>query len=175
MTNFRTSQRGVNLIELLTGISIVSISLSLGVPSFENMRQSSDRASALIELVAAVRLARGEAALRGTSVSICPSPDGVNCTITRSWSSGWIVFRDEDEDRIIEDQAQVLRVVRFQHPRFTITADMALGSGITFGTFGFSTPAAGQFAYRDDSAERTIALNYIGRLHVTDTGPGPSS
>ena len=175
MLRSRTSQLGVNLIELLIGISIVSISLAMGVPTFQGARETSDRAAAVIELVASVRLARSEAALRGTSVSMCPSSDGVACTQGTDWSRGWIVFRDDDEDRSIEDQTQVLRVTRFENSRFTITADTAIGSGVTFGTFGFSTPTAGVFTYRDDHAARSIALTYVGRLEVTEAALDASS
>jgi type IV fimbrial biogenesis protein FimT len=175
MTSTRRTQSGINLVELLVGISIVCISLLLGVPTFQNMRIASDRAAALIELVSAVRLARSEAALRGTAVSLCRSIDGANCADGEDWSIGWIVFHDEDQDGVIEDQAQVIRVARFPNARFTITADSSLRGGITFGTFGFSTPAAGNFAYRDERAARTFSLTYVGRLHITEETTEPST
>lgn len=162
-------QQGINLVELVVAMSIAAISLTLGVPAFESLRINADRSSAIIELVAAARLARSEAALRGTAVSLCPSTNGTSCSGGSDWSSGWIVFRDEDEGLSIDAQNEILKVVRFDNPRFTITADDAIGAGITFGHFGFSRPSFGTLDYSDSHASRTLELSYIGRLHVTET------
>jgi type IV fimbrial biogenesis protein FimT len=175
MINSRRSQRGVNLVEILVTICILTISLTMGIPAFQTMKLNADRSSALIELIAAVRLARSEAALRGTPVSVCASTDGRACSAAADWSSGWLVFRDADEDLTVEDQAQVLKAVRFEHTDFTITADDNVGGGITFGVFGFSSPTAGSLTYRDQQASRRLALTYVGRLHVTEAAAEPAS
>ncbi|MCG6940547.1 MAG: GspH/FimT family pseudopilin [Thiohalocapsa sp.] len=167
----RSSQKGINIVELLIVICILAISLTLGIPGFQALKLRSDRSAALIELVSAVRLARSEAALRGTPVSICASTDGARCSAADDWSGGWLVFQDPDQNLVVESAAQVIRVVRFEHVRFTLTADQDIDGGITFGTFGFSRPTAGAFSYADAFETRDIALTYLGRLYVTDTEP----
>ena len=174
MQSTRTRQLGINLVELLVTISIATLSLTVGVPAFEGLRIRSDRTSAIIELVSAARLARSEAALRGIPVSLCPSTDGSSCSGEDDWSNGWIVFHDQDRDLTIDDQTEVLKVVRFEHPLFVIAADDRIGAGITFGLFGFADPASGAFAYSDAQAARTLQLTYIGRLNVIEPAPESS-
>jgi type IV fimbrial biogenesis protein FimT len=168
MSASRRTQAGINIVELMIVICILGLSLGLGVPSFQSLKIRSDRSSALIELVSAVTLARSEAAMRGTPISVCASSDGSSCSGARDWSTGWLVFQDEDEDLTVEAQTQVIRVVRFENAQFNVTADQQIAGGITFGTFGFSSPTAGSLAYRDAMEARDIQLTYVGRLHVTE-------
>lgn len=175
MCQSRRSQTGVNLVELMIVVAILAISLTLGVPGFQSLKLRSDRSAALIELVAAVSLARSEAAQRGTPVSVCASSDGVACSGNSDWTGGWLVFHDADRNLAVAAQADVIKVVRFEHVRFSITADDDIAGGITFGTFGFSTPTAGGLTYTDALAARAINLTYVGRLHVTEATVEPSS
>jgi type IV fimbrial biogenesis protein FimT len=168
MRNLQRRQRGITLTELMVTISIAALSLSLGVPAFEQVRVRSDRSAAIIELVSAATRARSEAAVGGSPVSLCASTDGITCSGALDWSRGWIVFHDPDENLAIADQADVITVVRFENARFTITADANIGPGITFGLFGFASPATGQLTYIDAAASRTVQLSYIGRLNVVE-------
>jgi type IV fimbrial biogenesis protein FimT len=168
MSAFRRAQTGINLVELMIVICILGLSVGLGVPGFQSLKIRSDRSSALIELVSAVTLARSEAAMRGTPVSICASANGTSCSGARDWSTGWLVFRDADRDLVVEAQSQVIRVVRFENAQFNVIADQQIAGGIIFGTFGFSSPTAGSLTYRDALEARNIQLTYVGRLHVTE-------
>jgi prepilin-type N-terminal cleavage/methylation domain-containing protein len=166
----RKLQQGVNLIELVVAMSIAALSLTVGVPAFVDLRVSSDRSSALIELVAAAKLARSEAALRGQAVSVCASANGASCSNSNNWSTGWIVFRDPDRDLVVGNSAaDIIKVVRFDNPRFTIASDRNINGGITFSLFGFTTPTSGIFSYKDAQTARTVQLTYIGRLHILET------
>lgn len=166
-------QRGMNLIELMVAISIAAISLTIGVPSFQGLRISQDRSSAIIELVASARLARSEAALRGTSVSICASTNGTTCNGGTDWTNGWLVFRDQDGDQVIDtDPADItVKQVQFDNPHFTITAKSGITDGITFKTFGSvnSPEAGGKLEYVDDQESRCLEMSFIGRFNV-ETG-----
>lgn len=175
MTTTSTRQKGINLVELLVAMSIAAVSLVVGVPSFENVRMRSDRSSSIIELVGAARLARSEAALRGTAYSMCASANGTSCSDSDDWSTGWIVFADQDANGQVASQDDVVKVVQFANPRFTLTADTNIGAFITFGTFGYAQPPHGEITYTDAQARRAIHLTYIGRLHVDQTTQDESS
>lgn len=171
MSRFRHSQQGINLIELLIVICILALSLSVGVPGYQDLRTSQDRSAALIELVSAARLARSEAAMRRTLVRVCASTDGTSCSGANDWSRGWLVFEDLDDDKTVDDDAEmVFKTVRFENRRFTISGGDAIGSGITFDAFGFPQPSSGVFTYEDRFEQRDIELSYVGRLMVTDPG-----
>jgi type IV fimbrial biogenesis protein FimT len=174
MPPFKRGQQGVNLVEVLVTLTIVSLSLTFGVPAFESLRLKSDRSSAMMELMSAATLARSEAALRGTPVTVCASTDGEKCSGTSDWSRGWIVFQDPDRELSFSDGANVLHVTRFPAPSFTLTADDNIGAGITFGLFGFPQPSSGILTYTDSVVSRRIQLTHVGRLNVSEVSPETS-
>ena len=174
MNNVKTNQRGVNLVELIVTISIASISLSLGLPAFDQLRTRADRSAAMIELVSSAKLARSEAAIRSIPVSICPTTDGVSCTGDNDWSNGWVVFLDPDRNLTVADASDILDVTRFERTQFTLVADNQIGSGITYGLFGFATPDSGQLTYTDSLVSRRVQLNPVGHLEIIELG-APSS
>lgn len=170
MSTRQQRQRGINLIELLVAMSIAAISLTVGVPSFQSLRVSQDRSSAIIELVSCARLARSEAALRGTPASICTSSDGETCSGSSDWSTGWIVFRDANGDHDLDvGDDTLVKQVRFQNPRFTINGDSGITDGITFRQFGFVNPpqAPGKIEYKDSQQDRCLEMTFIGRFNVS--------
>ena len=175
MSTRNSKQCGTNLIELMVAISIAAISLTVGVPSFKSVRVSSDRSSAIIELVAAARLARSEAALRGTPFTLCASMNGTSCSGSSDWSNGWIVFSDSDGNGAVADRSDVIKVVEHNNTQFTLAADTNIGGRITFSTFGYANPPSGQLTYTDSQATRTVQLTFVGRLHVNQTTPDTAS
>lgn len=172
MSMRKAEQRGINLIELMVAMSIAAVSLTVGVPSFQGLRISQDRSSAIIELVSSARLARSEAAVRGTPASICASTDGATCSGETDWTQGWLVFRDTDGDLTIDAGDDLVKQVRFQNPHFTITADSQSGitNGITFKQFGYidSAQATGKLQYSDEQQSRCLDITFMGRFDVND-------
>ncbi len=87
---------GFTLIELMITLFIVSILLTVGVPSLRTFMQGNQLIAATNELVSALHVARSEAIKLNTRVSICESSNGTSCSATGDWSNGWIVFVDAD-------------------------------------------------------------------------------
>jgi len=85
-------RRGFSLIELMIGIAVAAILLSLAAPSFVATLQNSRATTQANELLSVFHLARLEALKRGRPVSLCGSANGTSCS--DSWSDGWIVFVD---------------------------------------------------------------------------------
>jgi prepilin-type N-terminal cleavage/methylation domain-containing protein len=98
----RHTQSGLSLIELMVTLFIVAIALSIGGPQFSQFIANNRMAAAINEMNISLHLGRTEAIKRNAFVSICPSPnwDAVNpgCDPTASFSAGWIVFIDADND-----------------------------------------------------------------------------
>lgn len=118
-------QAGLSLIELITVVSILGISMAVAVPGFQSVLNESRRATAVNELVASLHTARSEAITRNVQARICPSSNGTNCQAV-SWKSGWILFADANGDGTA--QASELLGTGRPNPRLTIT------------TAGFATP-----------------------------------
>jgi type IV fimbrial biogenesis protein FimT len=166
--------RGITLIELMTTISVVVTTLSIGVPTFNNIHSAMQRGQVTTELMTSFMLARSEAARHAISVTVCASATGTSCASgdTLNWPGGWIVFTDANENHVVDaDTDEILHVAQFDSATFRITPEDALINGVTFHDSGYPDNA-GNFNYSDSQESRTLALNYIGRIEQTGTGPG---
>jgi type IV fimbrial biogenesis protein FimT len=90
----RNTQHGFTVLELMTALAVVGVLVALAAPSFKQSSGNSRTAAAANSLVSALAVARSEALLRSTLVSICASPDGQTCANTTDWGAGWIAFVD---------------------------------------------------------------------------------
>ncbi|MEX0619814.1 MAG: GspH/FimT family pseudopilin [Pseudohongiellaceae bacterium] len=88
---------GITLLEMLIVVAILSIVLTVGLPSFTETAGRIEAGSASRSLQSALGLAKSEAAKRGLTVSVCPTTDGQQCAAGQ-WNNGWIVFVDANGD-----------------------------------------------------------------------------
>lgn len=97
-------QLGLTLMELLMGLVITAIVLSLAVPSFNSMLTSSRMSAHVMDLVAAHTIARNEAAGRKRIVHLCASDSAESsspaCNAAKTWTDGWLSFVDLDADGV---------------------------------------------------------------------------
>lgn len=61
-------------------------------------------------LYSSILLARSEAIKRGENVSLCRSANGSQCNPGDNWSDGWLVFYDDNGNRIVDGADQLIRV-----------------------------------------------------------------
>jgi len=103
------TQDGFSLIESLAGLTIASVlgSLTIGL---SNMISSYAVTAELNGLMADMAYARSAAITRRQTTTICASNDGINCNKDSAWEQGWIVFTDENRDRLRDPGDQLLRV-----------------------------------------------------------------
>jgi type IV fimbrial biogenesis protein FimT len=101
------TQQGFTLVELLTTITVIGLSLSLAVPGFNAVVNSNRRATGINQLVSTMYLARSEAITRNSRVTVCPSTTGVSCQ-GGPWQDGWMLFADTNGNQAIDLGEQVL-------------------------------------------------------------------
>jgi type IV fimbrial biogenesis protein FimT len=94
MTTSTRRQRGFNLIELMLGITVLSILLGIGVPSFTQMIRNNRLVEQTNTTLTALNYARSEALKRGFRVSVCPG-SGTACSGGTDWNAGILVFTDD--------------------------------------------------------------------------------
>ncbi|MFL0801631.1 MAG: GspH/FimT family pseudopilin [Agarilytica sp.] len=99
-------QVGFTLIELMVTLAVASIFVTLAVPSFQSSIENNRILTLNDKISATLQLARSEAIARSRSITICFSNDQTTCSGT--WSDGWIVFVDEDSDRVFDNGTDVL-------------------------------------------------------------------
>jgi len=89
--------KGFTVIELMIVVGVIGILLAVGLPGLQDTIARISTNSQAKALVASLNFARSEAVKRGTLVTLCGSASGTDCAAD-SWSDGWIVFVDANED-----------------------------------------------------------------------------
>ncbi len=92
-------QIGFTLIELMTGLAVAGVLLSLAVPSFNNLIMDNRRSARLNDLVAHLNIARSEAIRRSKPVMLCTSSFAANppqCDGGANWENGFMSWVDLD-------------------------------------------------------------------------------
>jgi type IV fimbrial biogenesis protein FimT len=104
--------RGLGLLELLTVLLLLAITLTLGSPLLRDLLLENRLQVETRRLLGALALARSEAVRSNTVVSVCPSSMARTGepACTGSYADGWIVFLNAGADRVV--QAETDRVLR---------------------------------------------------------------
>lgn len=167
---------GVTLIELMVSISVLAIILSIAVPSFQGIMNSS-RASAMSnELASALNFARAEAVKRGTNVTVCksqnPNAASPTCLTTAAWVNGWLIFVDGSTRGSVDGTDVRLKIGEPASEAGTgITADAVFANYITFlpsgAALGSGTGSSGNFAVCVSGTQRTINVGSVGSIQVS--------
>jgi type IV fimbrial biogenesis protein FimT len=167
-------QTGFTLVELMITLAVIAITLSMGVPSFQEMAQGNRMTSQLNELVTDLNLARSEAIKRGRTVTFCKrNSGGTACDNAAAWATGWIVFADTDGDGTVDAGEEILRV----HDALTGMDKLKFANNrVTYNASGFATGFSGTFIFCDNRGinhAKGRVLAATGRLGVptaTETG-----
>ena len=94
----RKSGTGFSLYELLVTVAVTAVVLSVGVPSLGILVARNRQQVEINALFHAIYAARKESITKRRVVSLCPSTDGATCRPGLDWSSGWILFVNDDRD-----------------------------------------------------------------------------
>ncbi len=96
------TSHGLTLIELMVTLAVFAIITVLAFPGFKLYQQNSNRVSQINDLVAVFNMARSEAVKRGLAVTVCASADQATCSNINDWTTGWIVFIDDNQNGAVE-------------------------------------------------------------------------
>jgi type IV fimbrial biogenesis protein FimT len=187
-------QAGFTLIELLTVVTLIAITLTIGVPGLIDFFRNNQIIASTNNLNLAINQTRSEAVNRGHNVVLCRStnpnatPPSCGGGTAQDWSTGMIIFADTDEDGAFTAGTDEL-VARFDAVanNVVITSDPDAEPSVTYtqdGTLGTPTsPLDNQllFAICDDRDNdgsldgaygRLISISAIGRPTLTKGGVG---
>jgi type IV fimbrial biogenesis protein FimT len=167
----KQDSRAFTLWELIWTLSALGTLMAIGAPSMLAFLQASRHTADINGFVAAVQLARSEAAKRAAAIVVCKSADRRTCAGKElRYDSGWIVFENTDgarpparsiEEPLIFAYEPVSRGSIASNRRFF--EFRAFGWRSTNGTVTFCD-AAGR--------ARAVIVSYTGRPRIAAIGPG---
>lgn len=94
-------ERGFTLIEMMIGIGLTALLLSMAVPALDMFTNNARQTGAVNDFVASMHAARSTAVTTNSRVTVCPSINGLGCAAV-SWDQGWIVFTDPNSNQIFD-------------------------------------------------------------------------
>ena len=148
--------RGFTLIELMIGLVIVGVGLTIAVPSFQGMTARNQIATQVNEFLVALNLARSEASRRGRNVCI----QSVGTNTSDQFGDGWRVV-EVDSGSCSGDVVRTFGALSGES-----TLDI-VGSATTIeftslGALDSSTPVSVDLCYPGQDGRR-IYINFVGR------------
>jgi len=167
--------RGVTLIELLVAMSVLTILLAVGVPSFSQFTANTRLNSYANTMFSHLTLARSEAIKRNARVVICKSPDGSTCTNSGDWSQGWVVFVDLNNNGSISGGEQIITTMPALSTGFSFCGNAPVGNYISYDALGMTKLTGGAFqagtiklcSAAPAGNGRSIILSGSGRSRIT--------
>jgi type IV fimbrial biogenesis protein FimT len=93
-------ESGFTLIELMIGIGLMAVLLSMAVPALDMFVSNARQTGAVNDFVSSLHTARSTAVTTNARVTVCASSNGADCEAV-SWDQGWIVFSDPDSDQVV--------------------------------------------------------------------------
>jgi type IV fimbrial biogenesis protein FimT len=118
------SCRGLTLIELMITLVILGVTVTVAAPAMQQLIHGNRLRTETSRLLNAINLARSEAVLRNTPVSLCPSTmaDSGRALCAGEFADGWIVFTNRNRDRVIDtDTDEVIRSFEAVPPGYSLT------------------------------------------------------
>ena len=101
---------GFTLIELSITLAIITILAGVAGPAMAGFIEHQRATATAAALTTHMQLARMAAVSRNRRAVLCPSSDGSHCTDGTDWSSGWMLFVDDDGNRRPDRDDDILRV-----------------------------------------------------------------
>jgi type IV fimbrial biogenesis protein FimT len=158
----RHLQRGVSLVELLVGLTIVAILLGTGVPSFFNWIQNTQIRTAAESIQSGLQLARSEAVRRNASIRFQLTDTMTSACIVSAAGTNWVISQDDlagtpGACATAESESGTLRIIQ-KHAGTEGSTNIAVNA-----TEDLVTPATPGLPFN-----RPIIFNGLGKI------PAPS-
>jgi type IV fimbrial biogenesis protein FimT len=166
------SGAGFTLPEMLIVMLVVGITLTLAVPSFTGLLARNSLSAKMNEIVGAMQLARSEAVLRNTQVTVCrrKSDNTDTCDSSGGWQYGWLVFVDPATSGTVGvvDGGETILGNGAASPGFTFKGAVGNSARISFRPDG--TPIGVSGTTWPKSMTICKGTQYEGRIDVEPTG-----
>lgn len=164
------------MIELMMTLLVVTVILTLAIPSFREFRLNNRMTGAANDLLGSLQLARSEAIKQQRPVVVCASANPEAAPpVCDTQFSGWVVWVDEDNDAAIDAAETVIHRHAPFEADLTFTSD---GNGfVSYQGSGFAqspvggNPATTHMLLCDERGDAPIGDSYRKRaVFLSATG-----
>lgn len=183
-TRLMQQAAGFTLIELMVTVVVMSIVLTVAVPSFSGLVNANRLTSQANEILAGLTLARTEAIKQNQSMLFCHSLDQLTCSAppAAGWQ-GWVVINAANATPVASGVVQSARLVLLSSPALAAAVVNGVGSTVRFspqglirsGTANTALNAILRVCLPNGVAEpniRDIEMRSGGRTRVLNTDTG---
>lgn len=172
-------QSGFTLAELMIGLAVAGITVSVGVPSFSNFMATQAQTAATNDFVMALSLARSEAIKQSRHITVCRSQTGAQCEAGTDWGVGWIVFANTAAGNagVLDPGETVLRRFSGQGGDREIEPNVAGLNFVSFRPVGTVNAAAVWTLcdHRGPAYSRAVIVDRAGRARAVHPAPDPDA
>jgi type IV fimbrial biogenesis protein FimT len=139
----RARAAGMTFMELMVVMALAAVLLTVAVPSFTAVINTSRQATLANTFLTSLHLARSEAIKRNTRVALCKSADGASCAANGRWDQGWIVFHDADNDAQVGVGEELIRIYEALPGTFALSGNNPVVSYVSYAPTGASRLTSG--------------------------------
>ena len=166
--------QGLSLIEMLTVVGIITLSVAIALPSFKNILTSKEINSEFIQLHRALTIARDQAIRQNQSIIICPSVDQLHCD--GQWHDGFISFVDSNRNHDLDSGEQLISAKSsFRAGDVIYWRAFRRRNFLEMSPLGYTAFQNGTFTYCPKEGlayAKGLILNTQGRLRFTSDEDG---
>ncbi len=157
--------RGIGLLELMTGLAVAGILLSLALPGFAALLRHQHKAQDTNQLLSLLHFARTEAVLSRRTIGICSGR--ATCSGSTRWQEGLLVFVDTDLNGRLDSHEELLRHEPLPTDTRWLWQSFQKRSYILFEADGTTRALNGTFTLcRGTTAFNEVVVNLIGRVRT---------
>ena len=169
------SESGLTLVEFLVVVLIVSLLMTIAIPSMGDWIDQIRRKQVAQALWLGMMQAKSEAVKRNSRVVMCKSHDGMTCALNGGWEQGWLVFHDINNSGIRDGGEELISRHVDGDEGVIILSNGNIKRYVSFSQLGYSKLLSGAFqagtfmvcpgSRRAPDAYRVV-LNSLGRVKV---------
>ncbi len=172
------SMRGLTLIELLVGLTIMGIISAIAIPSFSEAIRRHQISTHTGQIYHLLVFARSQAVSYNQPVTLCPSQGTMNCLRSRDWShKNLLVFIDNNHNGARDNQEQIVRIFDTgQEGSRLLWRSFGNKSYLTFMPIGLTDYQSGNITYCHSGLDRAeakiLVMNIAGRPYYGQDSNG---